>query len=146
MTDVFQDWTKELPWSQKVLLAYAMRGPDGVRKDHSIYAIMRAYKAAILKTPVGLTISPSDPGSSILDATRLTDEALWKADIKEYFVYREQLPFLFNDHLRRAVQVVGFRHFDRTYRDRFYFFYAEFCRTDNVNIETLEMLNKRLPI
>lgn len=48
MKNVLQDWVSELPLMQQTVLLTAIRGPDGVRKDHVSKLVLRWLRRCIL--------------------------------------------------------------------------------------------------
>jgi hypothetical protein len=47
---VLQDWTRRLTLMQQAVLLTAVRGPDGVRRDHPTKLIIRFFRRCFLHT------------------------------------------------------------------------------------------------
>lgn len=48
MGTVLQNWVTDLTFMQQTVLISAVRGPDGLRKDHPVKILLRWYRRCIL--------------------------------------------------------------------------------------------------
>lgn len=50
---VFQPWVEKLTFMQQSVLITAVRGPDGIPKDHIVKVLLRWYRRCILYSAFG---------------------------------------------------------------------------------------------
>jgi len=142
---VVPPWFIDLPIMQQSILMQATRGPDGVRKDHPIKNIHRVYRAAVLKAGYyGRMLEVGEAGDDFMSLEIFRFGSKWEDEVRDFFLYRDELPFHYVDHLRRAAQIVAYMHPNVTISQAFTYFYMKFCKMDSVKPETKAEMNRRL--
>lgn len=166
---VLQSWVQQLTFMQQSVLIAAVRGPDGIRKDHSIKVLCRWFRRCILLSAFerqtltdpyskngGSFTGPSMPESElerICDGHSLQhcDEGCfpwwWKAMNKrsnEYLRYVDELPHHFQLHWMHAAEILGYKHPDYWIRRWWGLFYQDIVKDAHLFPETVEQMDKRL--
>lgn len=111
---------------QQSVLLTAIRGPDGIPKEHPAKEVLRWYRRCVLLSAFDGAVL-ADPyvkggGSFTGPANRDMEEIG-----TEYFRSVDELPHHFQMHLMHAAQIVGFKHPEQSIRewwDRFYRYYV----------------------
>lgn len=118
---VTQDWTHQLTMMQQSVLLTALRGPDGIAKDHVAKLLIRWLRRCVLKCSFGGVVleRPYDDGppqggsftGPSLDGPgdwqhRMTDLA------QDYLRCVDELPHHFQLHFMHAAEILGYRHPD----------------------------------
>ncbi len=89
------EWVSDLPFKMQAVLLSALRGCDGVRKEDPSKALVRKYRALILKPAAGST-----PRSFMHDNVTQSDVELFLSDIDHY-------PLHWYIHFMHAAEIVG---------------------------------------
>lgn len=146
MISVFQDWIFALPMQQQSVLVLACRGPDGIGKHHDTKAIVRRYRASVLKNAyLGRNMAIDEAGRDTFQTLdKFSDEAHWRGLIKMYFEGADNLPHHFNMHLIHGAEILAYKHPDPTFRARWWMFYAEACVDLHFEPESEEAMDIRL--
>lgn len=148
MTSVLQNWVMDIPLREQGVLVLALRGPDGVRKEHGAKNIVRALRGCVMVT--GATGQPLVPGMNLPDDSFMqmyrighVDEGPWNEASIEFFRCWDELNVHFLFHLLHAALVLGSRHPDTKIRNRWHEFYLRGCKKCHVNPESSsEMINR----
>lgn len=141
---VIQDWVQELTLMQQSVLLTAIRGPDGVAKEHPAKEVLRWFRRCVLlaafeRRPIK---SPylSGGGSFTGPAKRPLDEIA-----NAYFDAVDELPHHFQMHLMHAAQIIGYKHPDRHHiGDWWLKFYLHYVNALHLEPETEAQLDRRL--
>lgn len=141
---VMQDWTHQLTFMQQAVLLTAVRGPDGIPKDHIVKTILRWYRRCILYTAFErrIFIDPYEPGGG-----KFTKECSGiKIDeaAKKYFDSIDEMPHHFHMHLMHAAQIVGYKHPDHKIGAFWTSFYHYACSDMHVEPEPPSKMDARL--
>lgn len=113
MSSVLQDWVQELSLMQQSVLIAAVRGPDGVHKDHAVKVLLRwlrrsfmlsAFKKQAILDPY-IPDGGSFTGPCRTDTVRDIDHAL---DL--YLRSVDEIPHHFQLHFMHAAEILGYKH------------------------------------
>jgi hypothetical protein len=173
MQSAFQPWVLGLTIMQQSVLASAVRGPDGIRKDHPAKVFMRWYRRCVMVSAFdrrSLT-DPLEPGGgsftgplpSVVDPPHYDDRAPdatndrwlkeWHdravpaalASAKEgLFRSIDELPHHFWLHIVHAAQIIGFKHPEPWIRTFWIELYEHACMDMHMYGESEEMMDDRL--
>lgn len=122
MPAVMLPWTTELTFMQQSVLITAVRGPDGIRKDHIAKVLLRWYRRCILISAFDKSALP-DPytagGGSFTGPCNFPskDNPDIKAALTEYFRHVDELPHHFQLHFMHAAEIIGYKHPDKEIRN-----------------------------
>ena len=143
MLPVIQEWVQELPLMQQTVLLTAIRGPDGISKEHPAKEVLRWFRRCILlaafeRKPL---LSPYLPGGGSFTgpATRSLDDIA-----NAYFKAVDELPHHFQMHLMHAAEIIGYKHPDRLIGDWWLRFYLYYVNALHLRPETEVQLDRRL--
>lgn len=145
MNSVLQPWVMELPFMQQTVLISAIRGPDGLPKNHASKECIRWFRRSILLSAFsGLPINDmyEAGGGSFMgpvSVTRSTDKIL-----KSYFDHIDELPIHFHMHLLHAAEIVGYKHPIPSIREFWNEFYLKGVKYLHLEHETAERMDYRL--
>lgn len=148
---VLQDWVQTLTLMQQAVLLTAIRGPDGIQKDHVAKVILRWYRRCVLV----LAFDGSSLGESLDDATRpgggsftgpLTPAIHGTLDevVDRYLRSVDELPHHFQLHLMHAAEILGYKFPHEPVRTWWNIFYLRLVRDAHLNPETVAQMDKRL--
>ena len=110
---VMLPWTMSLSIMMQTVLISAIRGPDGVRKDHPVKRLMRFYRRSVLRLAFGggQVNSPYTPGGGSF--TGPIEPVFTMEQIGNgYIDYMDELPHHFTMHMIQAARIVGNFHDD----------------------------------
>lgn len=146
---------------QSVLLT-AMRGPDGIHKNHVSKLLIRwmrrcvlisAFDGEVLKRPydikerkggsfTGPSLEPS------LKAIAEEDDPGWTMAmhgiLNNYMLTLDEVPHHFQLHFLHAAEILAHYHPDHIVREWWWSAYARLCNDMHLNPETREQLENRL--
>lgn len=169
MATVLQDWVTELPFMQQTVLISAVRGPDGMRKEHPIKVLLRWYRRCVLISAFdkkALT-DPYHPGGGDFTGPYTEEVArkigtwihamnnpgepvVWDREgsfgkVKSvYFDHVDELPYHFHHHFMAAIQIIGFHHPDLNVQLWWRRMHNIYCNKIHVTPETKESMMERL--
>lgn len=109
MLPVIQEWVQELPLMQQTVLLTAIRGPDGVAKEHPAKEVLRWFRRCVLLAAFeqDVLLTPYQPGGgSFTGPMKRTMEVV----VNDYFNHVDELPHHFQMHLMHAAEIVGYKH------------------------------------
>lgn len=141
MRTVLQPWVCNLTFMQQSVLIAAIRGPDGIWKDHKTKLLCRWLRRCVLISAFDgvALLNPVQPGGGSftgpsmqeVDLRRLCDghslaecdekcPPIWqdKMDqlIEEYLRCVDELPHHFQLHFMHAAEIIGYKHPDNQIR------------------------------
>jgi len=144
MSSVLQPWVEELSFMKQSVLIAAVRGPDGIQKDHIAKVLLRWYRRCIMYSAFEGNIV-EDPykegGGSFMGPIRGME--LGDA-VDEYLRCVDELPHHFQLHFMHAAEILGYDHPDTGIRSRWHHIYKRIVNDAHLNIETEAKMNKRL--
>jgi hypothetical protein len=147
MTSVIQDWVADLSMMQQSVLISAVRGPDGLRKNHPTKVLCRWLRRSFLKHAFdGSTmLDPyEDRGGSFTGPCRTAEvNGIDHASIL-YIESTDEIPCHFQFHLMHAAEIIGYKHPNETVRNWWFTFYTTIVNGMHLRIETEYEMDYRL--
>ncbi len=162
---VLQDWVCGLSFMQQSVLMAAVRGPDGIKKDHVAKLLLRWYRRCILLSAFDncAVMNPVYPGGGSftgpsacavtanqldqLNACDVHDE-LWAIQmydiVRDYLSCVDELPHHFQLHLMHASEILGYLHPDDNIRMFWNTVYLMIVNDAHLVPESFERMMKRL--
>lgn len=160
---VLQKWVENLPFMQQSVLIAAVRGPDGIRKDHPVKVLCRWYRRCILKSAFDKCslCDPLYPGGGSFTGPSLTRAELaitrdlkyanmpdWYepmlAKAKDYLRYVDELPHHFQLHFMHAAEILGYKHHNLEIAAWWNEFYLMIVNDAHLHPESEERMDWRL--
>lgn len=164
---VLQNWVHQLTFMQQSVLMAAVRGPDGIRKDHPVKALVRWYRRCFLISAFNRTalwnpyhsgggsftgpsmkrpvVEQGAPGT-LMHRIVATDD--WEEPMaekgREYFRFTDEIPHHFTLHLMHAAEILGYKHPESRIRKWWFQFYMECVNDMHLFPESEEQMDKRL--
>jgi len=169
MGSVLQPWVEDLTFMKQSVLICAMRGPDGIRKDHVAKLLIRwmrrcvlwsAFERAILDRPFDIAERKggSFTGPSLEYAMQF--DGRWTGNhpfaklpswqdkmydlVREYLRHIDALPHHFQLHFMHAAEIIGYEHPDQVIRHWRRGCYYELVNDMHLTPESPEDMNRRL--
>lgn len=143
---VLQEWVIELPMMQQSVLISAVRGPDGIHKNHVSKAILRWYRRCILYTAFEKKIFKfpfEQGGGSFTGPIPGKYKNIWKI-VDDYLLHVDEIPHHFHMHLIHASEIIGYKHPEKEIREFWSDFYRLMVQDAHLEIETEEKMDFRL--
>lgn len=145
MPSVLQDWVHELTLMQQSVLITAVRGPDGLYKNHIAKLINRFLRRSFLKVAfTGETIlDPYTPGGGSFTGP-------WPAHMQasevvdDYLHHTDEIPHHYHLHIVHAAEILGYKHPDLDVRGFWEEAYRRFVNDMHLSPETEERMDWRL--
>ncbi len=139
------DWMSYLSLQQQSVLVLALRGPDGVAKDHSCKPIQRAYRGSvILAARYGRMLEWGEKADSFMSLDELADDLIWGTRVATFFHEIDSLPHHFTAHLAHGAQILGYKHPDWRFQARWRGLYRGWCEDLHVCPEAEPEMDRRL--
>lgn len=89
MPNVLQDWVQKLPYREQGVLVLALRGPDGVRKEHGAKNLVRAMRGCVMVPATGQPLMPGEnmPEDNFMEMYRVghVAEEPWFEATREFY-------------------------------------------------------------
>lgn len=160
---VLQPWVEQLSWMQQSVLLTSLRGPDGIRKDHTSKLLIRwlrrcvvysAFDRCVLDRPYdrrqrqgGSFTGASLPPSPFYDEP-LGDSKSWQDRmhdlVREYLRHVDEMPHHFQLHFMHAAEIIGYCHPDPIIATWWAECYLELVNDMHLHPETREEMMERL--
>lgn len=161
MASVVQNWVQGLPFMQQSVLLSAVRGPDGLPKYNAAKMLMRWYRRCILVSALDNDVltNPFDkrggsftgPSFSYTQCDEAKEEGYydnWHGSmmsvVSEYIRNLDGMPAHFSNHLRDAIEILGYKHPNEYRRKFWYDTYVRLVKELNLYPESEEQMDKRL--
>lgn len=149
---VLQGWVTRIPFMQQSVLIAAMRGPDGVNKDHPSKKLCRYLRRCIVLSAFDKValLHPGDQrggsytGPSIPVATDAWENAMQDGPVKAFLDSIDSLPHHFTLHFIHAAEIIAYKHDDRRVSDFWRTTYYRFCHDMHMRPEGESALDARL--
>lgn len=153
---VLQDWTNDLSFMMQSVLICAVRGPDGVRKDHPVKVLIRYLRRSFLICAFDGKVrwSPYElGGGSFTGPLHLNHATEPDANaptghldkfVGVYLRHVDELPHHFQLHLMHAAEILGYMHPDGDVRGFWRALYQAIVNDAHLQPETKEQMEKRL--
>lgn len=141
---VLQSWVCELTMMQQSVLITACRGPDGLHKNHIAKKLLRWLRRSFMWSALDRKVfdNPySEGGGSFTGPLKdmTTDEAL-----NIYLKCVDEIPHHFHLHFMHAAEILGYKHPVTLVRQWWNHCYRRIVNDAHLNIETEEVMDKRL--
>jgi hypothetical protein len=141
-------WCLSLPLQQQSVLLLASRGPDGISKNHPSKAVHIAYRGSIfLAAKYGRLLEWGEKADSFMSLDVFGgqfSEPDWAYAVKMFFDFIDELPHHYLMHLMHGAQILGFKHPDARFRDRWIAFYLKMVEDMHLAPETESEMDRRL--
>lgn len=148
---VLQPWVMDLTLMQQAVLLTAIRGPDGIRKDHVAKVILRWYRRCILVTAfegwsLGQTVQDAykPGGGSFTGPCDVNVHGDLDAVVDGYLRTVDETPHHFQLHLMHSAEILGYKHPSEETRAWWNQFYRKIVNDAHLNPETEEQMDRRL--
>lgn len=139
------EWMTFLPLQMQSVLLLAARGPDGVAKYHPCKNVVRAYRGTVLVAAARKrTLDFGEKADSFMSLDRFAEESLWAEDCKMFFDVIDELPHHYLMHLMHGAEILGYKHPDVRFGNRWIKFYYQMCEDMHLPPEAEVELNLRL--
>lgn len=147
MASVLQEWVNEIPLKEAGVVVMALRGPDGVRKEHPSKNVVRAFRAVTMVS--GVTGRPLTLGEDVGEFMQMhrigcPDPAMWNETMRLFFAEWDSYNVHFLLHLMHAASIVGFRHPNEMIMKRWWDFYITGCGAAHLMPEVPHLIRYRL--
>ena len=153
MASVMQEWTKNLTLMQQSVLITAVRGADGLEKNHVSKQMNRWLRRSFMKMAfTGKAVLRPDTlgggsftGPSINECT--SDEARWRNMdhlLDLYLSKVDEIPHHYQLHIMHAAEILGYKHPDDWVRKWWNYCYRRLVNDAHLNVETEEVMDRRL--
>lgn len=130
---------------QQSVLILALRGPDNVRKHHPCKQIQRYYRGTVLNAAkYGRLLENGEKADTFMSMTGFNDYPYFSEAVRDYFDHVDELPHHFHMHLAHGAEILGYKHPDEWYRQRWFQFYHRACEDLHLNFETEDEMDARL--
>lgn len=144
---VLQDWVQELTFMQQSVLIAAVRGPDGIAKNHPVKVLCRWLRRSVL-------LSAFD-GAAILDPYRQGGGSFTGPchspvvrDLEHamilYLESVDEIPHHFQLHFMHAAEIIGYKHSDEKVRKWWAECYLKLVNDAHLMPESEERMDYRL--
>jgi hypothetical protein len=140
---VLLPWVEALPLMQQGVLLAAIRGPDGIYKDHPAKRLQRWYRRCVLRCAfTGAPFKDAfEPGGGSF--TGPCDVPL-DSVATFYRQALDELPHHYQGHVLHAAEVLGYKHPDVKTRAWWHWFYRLLVKDLHLNPETADQMDYRL--
>lgn len=147
---VLQVWVQQLTFMQQSVLITAVRGPDGLHKNHVSKQLLRWFRRCILysafesarrRRPSTLD-DPAAPGGGSFTGpvTGMTLDAA----VEAYLQSLDEVPHHFQLHFMHAAEIVGYKHPTPTVRTWWLALYLQLVNNMHLEPESEAAMDKRL--
>lgn len=138
------EWCTKLTLQQQSVLFLAARGPDGVEKFHPCKGIQKAYRACVLVPAKHSYMNWGTVGDDFMDLSAFSNTSVWAAQVKKFIDSLDSLPHHYLMHIMHGAQILGYKHPDERFRERWNTFYRKLCDNFHLNYESESEMDKRL--
>lgn len=144
---VMQEWVHDLTFMQQSVLMAAVRGPDGIRKDHPTKVLCRWLRRSFLLCAFD-RVAHNDPyepcGGSFTGACRTPEVENIDHALELYLRSIDELPHHFQLHFMHAAEILGYKHPHHGIRNWWHDAYTEIVHDAHLRPETEEQMDYRL--
>jgi hypothetical protein len=138
-------WCRKLTMRQQSVLFLAGRGGDGLPKHHPTKGVQRAYRGTILlAAKYGRLLEWGEVAGSFMSLDRFGNDQDWAVEITKFFDYVDEVPHHFYMHLMHGAEIIGYKHPDQRFRERWNEFYKKCVYDLHLTVETEEEMDIRL--
>jgi len=138
-------WATALPLQQQSVLFLAGRGPDGVSKHHPCKPVHIAYRGCVfVAAKYNRLLEWGEKADSFMSLDVFADPLQWGAAVEAWFDHNGSLAHHYLLHFYHGAEILGYKHPDARFRDRWSEFYRRACEAMHVNPETEKQMDQRL--
>jgi hypothetical protein len=144
---VLQDWVHELTFMQQSVLIAAVRGPDGIRKDHPVKVLCRWLRRSFLISAFNrcALLDPYEQGGGSFTGPCRNDEVEGLAHALELYLRSvDEIPHHFHLHFMHAAEILGYKHPVIGIKHWWHTCYLKLVNDAHLYPETEEEMDKRL--
>jgi hypothetical protein len=142
---VVPEWFTSLTLQQQCVLLLAGRGPDGVAKNHPCKEIQRNYRGTIFVAGrYGRMLNWGEHADSFMSLAAIGKDELWGQASDDFFDSIDSLPHHFTAHIMHGAEILGYKHPERRFRDRWGIFYLKCVEDLHLAVETEKDMDIRL--
>lgn len=139
------EWCRALPLQQQSVLFLAARGPDGIAKGHPCKVVHVAYRGTtIVAAKYGRPLAWGERADGFMSLEVLADPAAWGDAVARFFDHHDSLPHHYLMHLMHGAEIVGYKHPDERFRERWRAFYLAMVESLHVGQEPEYQMDARL--
>jgi hypothetical protein len=143
---VIQPWVNYLTLQQQTVMLTALRGPDGLPKNHVAKRVLNWMRRCILKCAYGGEIlsTPYEPGGgSFMRELDPLHQSIGDT-FNIYLDSTDELPLHFHLHLIHAAEVLAYKHPHIEVREQWKYLYTTAVKDLHMNPETELQMDRRL--
>lgn len=154
---VIQEWVQQLSFMQQSVLLTAIRGPDGLPKEHISKKFIKwirrcvlysAFDSKLHNKPIILD-TPYNPSGGGFTGPSLPETCIdWEVPmfdvLKKYLQETDSMPHHFQMHVMHASEIIGYCHPNETIRKWWNSAYITIVKTMHLTPESYETMMKRL--
>lgn len=138
-------WCRRLPLQQQSVMLLAARGPDGIEKHHLCKGVVRAYRGTVLiAAKYGRELTWGERADTFMSLDAFAIQDSWRQAVDAFIDCHDSLPKHYIAHLMHGAQIVGFKHPDPRFRQRWSDFYLQMVEVFHLNPETEAQMDVRL--
>lgn len=142
---VLQPWVSSISMMQQTVLLTALRGPDGIRKDHPIKPVLRWYRRCVLYSAFERKIMEDPWSGGGGSFTGPLDSSVGLGELQNnYLRVVDEMPLHFHTHFMHAIEILGYKHPKETIRNYWASFYIELCKGLHLRPELESEMDLRL--
>lgn len=143
---LLHDWMDNIPLQQQAVLVMACRGFDGTTKHSPHKPLVRTIRAhCLVAARYGRPWTEGDGYSDFMTLDYITDQDKWNHTCEQFITDWDSYNVHAALHLIHAVEVLGYKHPNVNYRERWcklYFYVCDECL--HMEPETPENMDARL--
>ena len=142
---VLQEWVHDLSFMQQSVLIAAVRGPDGIRKDHVVKVLLRWFRRCFLISAFDkkAILDPYAKGGGSFTGPLSLDKDI-RDYIDIYLRHIDELPHHFQLHFMHAAEILGYKHPHDDIRRFWNDFYLAIVKDAHLYPESEEQMDYRL--
>lgn len=130
---------------QQSVLLLAARGPDHTRKAHPCKTVHIAYRGSVLNAAkYGRPLEWGEKADSFMSLDVFADNERWAKAVDDFFDWNSELAHHYLLHLYHGTEILGYKHPDQRFRDRWLQFYLRACDAMHINPESEAQMDQRL--
>jgi hypothetical protein len=139
------EWATELPLQQQSVLFLGARGPDNAPKFHPCKQVVIAYRATVfMAAKYGRPLIWGEKADTFMSLDVFADDERWTKAVDAWFDNNGDLPHHYLLHFYHGTEILGYKHPDFRFCERWKTFYLRACEAMHVNPETEEQMDLRL--
>ncbi|QIG76028.1 hypothetical protein EVC24_007 [Rhizobium phage RHph_I4] len=143
---VLAPWMGNLGLQQQSVIVLALRGPDGDIKHTGFKHLLRPYRGTVLKAAkYNRMLMIDEQADSFMTMENFGDPQRWHHVVKDFLENEADASVLHHyTHFMHGAEIIGYKHPNVEYRDRWQWLYRAFCNRLHLNPETEQQMDDRL--